>query len=349
MTLVSSEVSAGDVITATERNNLRKDVLVNAGDFSTDVGAVNAYDIVIDDQITTLIAGQLAKFNPGTANTGASTLRFRNTLALDLTDNVKLPDGSNPKAGDIQGSSYCMFDGTDWILLNPGSAGIGGNIDIVTAGETIAVNEFLYYDKTDNEWKLGDANDTSKVRIRAIALTAGTNGNPMTVQLDGIYNAPSGTPFTAESMHYASDTPGAASVTPSTTTSIPFGFAPTTTQIVLMWGMKMATGLGTSQVATVSQTITIGFRAEHLILMGVADAGVNDFEKGVIHYVGGVAGGGFLYEDLASIDSGRIGITISKSGNTLSASTFTDTTFDIDSVVAGGPGTNNIRWMAFGN
>jgi len=358
MTLNSATVNIGDTATASQHNNIRKDIAINAGDTLTDTGAANAYIVTVDSQITSLTTGQVVKLIITHTNTGNSTLEFKNGVALDTTKNIKLPDGSNPNPGDIYVGQVAvfMYDGTNFQLINP-AHNLQGAVFTVTAGETIAVNEIVYFDNSSSKWKKADGNDTSKVRAAAIALTASTDTNPMLIQRTGIYTAPSGTPFTAGAQHYLSDTAGGVSTTPSTTTSVPIGFGLSTTQIVLTWGKKMARGTGTSKSAggTNDETITVGFRAEHIILSGKVQAdSAAHIEQGLLHYINGVFGGGFAYDDSQSIDSGNTpsgGLTRSAGGSasTLTINSTADTTFVIRTVNSGSAGgSSNINWIAFG-
>ena len=355
MSVTSVTKAAGDTVTASERNALREDILREAGDTLTDSGAANAYIVTCDDQITSLGAGQVVKFVITNANTGASTLRFKNSLALDETDNIYLPDLSIIRAGDLpaSGTALLIFDGTQWILSNP-RRNIQGAVYKVTAGETIAANEVVCYDTTENEWMRADANNTARVRARGIALSAGTDGTIMLIQVSGIFNAASGTPFTTEVQNYLTDTAGAVSGTPSTTTSVPVGYATSTTELIITWGKKMAYGTGTSQSATgtTDQTVTLGFRPEHLILKGQANP-TTDPARGTIDYIHGVTAGGFVYDSQGAVDSGTIADNISASNGsgscTLSINSITDTTFVIRTVNTGtATGSTLIRWIAIG-
>lgn len=120
MALNFSQVAAGDDILATGPNSLRLDIITEAGEILTDSGSANAYNVTADSQITTLEAGQVAKFKATNANTGAATLRFQNGASLDETDSIKLQNGRDPSGGEITASSLviCVFDGTNWILVS---------------------------------------------------------------------------------------------------------------------------------------------------------------------------------------------------------------------------------------
>ena len=349
----SSDVVAGDQGVAADYNLLREDVVRTGGDHATTGGAANVQTLAIASSYDSYIEGDLLKWKAGFSNTGSMTLNVNTINAKDVKKYVG-PLKVDVALGDvISGHEYVsIYDGTDIVIIN---ASDNRYFEYVTAGETIAPNDLVYYDKTDDEWKLADANNTSKVRASAIAVTAGTNGNKFFIQTGGIFTAASGTPFVAEVVNYLSDTPGEAIGLPSVTTSVPLGYASSTTEILLTFGMKMAAGAGSSQSGdgTYNETITPGFRAEHLILIGNAKANVGHEQKGEIHYIGGVGAYGFAYTDSQSTDSGAITNVLDRldTGDraTLSAETFTDTTFDIRSVIVNGGSTDSIRWIQFGN
>jgi len=353
--LDSSTVAGGDDALATQYNNLRKDVIQNAGDYEDSGGAANAYTLSIDAAISAYAAGQIFKFKANHANTGASTLNINGIGALTIKKNGGAADLI---VGDIVTGQlvFVMYDGTNLQLLSPGR--VINDIYLVTAGDTIAVNSIVCYDETENEWMLADANDTARVRARGIALTAGVDAGQMLIQTGGIYTAPSGTPFTAESQHYLSDTAGGVSTTPSTTTSVPIGYATSTTEMIITWGKKMAKGTGSDQslLGTIDETITLGFRAEQLILIAEVDPDGTAANKawGTVHYIGGVSAVGWQQKGTLSVDTYSLITSISSTGSgdsvTVSATNFTDKTFDIRTVGGGGGGgaSRSIKYIAIG-
>lgn len=191
MTINSSQVAAGDIITAAERNKIRKDILIHAGDALNDVGSANAYDVVCDDQITALEAGMIVKFIADNSNTGASTLRFRNSLSLDETDSIKRLDGGALLAGDIvPGPVVCMFDGTDWNLLSPHGSypfrafGATAGEDITVSGNPVPI----YFSdgtggRTAGRFYRSDANDSSNEarHFDGYLISSATTGNVGTI------------------------------------------------------------------------------------------------------------------------------------------------------------------------
>jgi len=94
-----------------------------------------------------------------------------------------------------------------------GTSTVDRVIVTATAGETIAVKQIVYFDATDNEWKLADASSAATADNVAfgIARGSGTNGNAITngVLLFGLDGNQSG--MTAGDTMFLSDTAGAIS------------------------------------------------------------------------------------------------------------------------------------------
>lgn len=99
-----------------------------------------------------------------------------------------------------------------------------------TAGETVALNDVLYFDETDNEWKKALATTGSLVNntLLSVAMGAGTNGNPISggVLLEGYKAGLSG--LTQGNILYISDT-GTISETPGTVI-VKIGYAISSTE-----------------------------------------------------------------------------------------------------------------------
>lgn len=100
------------------------------------------------------------------------------------------------------------------------------------AGETVAAGQGVYFDTTDNEWKLWDADTATTVNNvkLGIAQGAGTDGNSITggVLLQGVDTNQSG--LTEGDVQYASNTAGAISSTPGTT-EVTVGIAKSATEL----------------------------------------------------------------------------------------------------------------------
>lgn len=91
----------------------------------------------------------------------------------------------------------------------------GITITNVNAGATIAQWELVYRDFATGEWMLADANGTSTYPAEGIAVSAGTDGNPLTVLITGFVRNDAWN-WSAGQI-YLSATPGAATQTaPST-------------------------------------------------------------------------------------------------------------------------------------
>lgn len=194
MTLNSSVVAAGDTITAAERNAMRLDILRHAGDLLTDSGSANAYVVTCDDQITSLQDGQIIKFNASAANTGASTLRFKNSLALDETHTIRRIDGSTDLLyGDITaGEVVIIYDGVSGYFLLLSSVGsLPYRAWGATAGENITVSAGpvpVYISdgtggRTAGRFYQSDANDTTNEarRVDAYLFATTTTGSTATL------------------------------------------------------------------------------------------------------------------------------------------------------------------------
>jgi len=118
--LTSSSVSAGDDATAAQYNNLRTDVLVNAGDYETAAGSSNAYTLSIDSSISAYAAGQKFRFQANHTNTGAATLNVNSIGAKT----IKKKNGQDLLSGDIESGQEVevVYDGTYMQMIsNPSS------------------------------------------------------------------------------------------------------------------------------------------------------------------------------------------------------------------------------------
>lgn len=120
MTLNSSQVSAGDIITAAEHQARRLDILEQAGEYRVSTGSSNAYVVADDAQISGLVAGQTVVFKANFANTGASTLAYGASGAIAIK--LQTVDGLiDTFDGCIVANEIYMlkYDGTQWLILAP--------------------------------------------------------------------------------------------------------------------------------------------------------------------------------------------------------------------------------------
>lgn len=107
--------------------------------------------------------------------------------------------------------------GTDLVIKSYVDALVLGTLTTINvivpgkAGETVAAGQLIYFDLTDNEWKLTDADTAATVEnvLLGIAQGAGTNGNAITggVLLQGVDDNQSG--LTEGDVYYAGNTAGA--------------------------------------------------------------------------------------------------------------------------------------------
>lgn len=113
--------------------------------------------------------------------------------------------------------------------------GIATTVNILvpgTAGATVAAGDLIYFDDTDNEWKLCDADTAATVEntLLGMAQGAGVDGGAISggVMLRGLDANQSS--LTAGAVYYASNTAGDISATPGTK-EVTVGFSYSTTQL----------------------------------------------------------------------------------------------------------------------
>lgn len=116
-----------------------------------------------------------------------------------------------------------------------GSLSLTPVVEPATGGEVLAIDQLVYQDPADGEWKLCDADTAASVENVRLGITrgAGTDGGAITdgVTTGGMHTASSAI-FTANTKYYASNTAGGFS-TSAGTKEVTVGFAHTTTQFSL--------------------------------------------------------------------------------------------------------------------
>lgn len=112
----SAIVVAGADALASEYNNLRKDLLVMAGDRATSTGSANAYLLTIDSQLPTYAANQKVRFSANFTNTGACTIAINGQAAKAIKKNVS----TDLDAGDITSGQEVEleYDGTNFQIMS---------------------------------------------------------------------------------------------------------------------------------------------------------------------------------------------------------------------------------------
>ena len=221
--------TAATTATAAAVNEDRLDVIRNAGDYATSGGSSNAYTLAIDAQYVAYAAGDVFKFKSNFANTTTATLNVNSIGAKT----IKRPDGTALIANDIRSGQIVevIYDGTDLIMIS-----VRGNKPEVisyNAGETIAGATLpvpVYQDTSDGEWYACDANVSTKLNFRGYAITDGTDGNPINIQIGGIVSGFSGL---AKGKYYVSDTAGTIQTTPGTF-EVLAGLAISATEILII-------------------------------------------------------------------------------------------------------------------
>ncbi len=174
MTLNSAVVDAGDNGTHDQYNNLRKDVLQEAGNYVVATGSNNAFVINIDDnvdgsnngeQINSIGAGWLFKWkaNHSLVNVGsnAPTLTVRkasDSSTLLATKSLKKLINGSLLDGDIKQDQIvvCFYDGTNMQVINTlttkhakGGDGSDGNLSITSGTTNINLNQIYEYKTID--------------------------------------------------------------------------------------------------------------------------------------------------------------------------------------------------------
>lgn len=100
--LITADVAAGDDILATHHNNMRDDIIKNAGDFEDTAGSSNAYTLAIDSGYSSYSDGDKFRFIASFSNTGAATLNVNSIGAKSLVR----PDGSAMDSSEIISGQY---------------------------------------------------------------------------------------------------------------------------------------------------------------------------------------------------------------------------------------------------
>jgi len=166
----------------------------------------------------------------GGTYTNSGALKQSNELISYLQNVV---EDATPQLGgnlDTNGSDIILAE-TDSIVLDPEGSADGkftGITFIGTAGETVAFGDIVYLKAADSEWYLAKADAASTAGIVAVAIcvSAGTNGNPVTLMTHGIVRADAGFPaLTIGAPVYISET--------GTTTNTVTVTAPTTADAVV--------------------------------------------------------------------------------------------------------------------
>ncbi|MCP3684640.1 MAG: hypothetical protein GY861_18390 [bacterium] len=145
---------------------------------------------------------------------------------------LSIPTGTSTVALGVDGTvSSLVLTEKASIALDPvgGADGDYSGITIAgTAGATLAFGDLVYFDPTDSRWELADANAAAAADgdargiLGLVVLAAGSDGDPVTVLLQGVIRADTAFPaLTINAPAYVSETAGDIVVTaPSTASNV---------------------------------------------------------------------------------------------------------------------------------
>ena len=272
MTLNSSEVAAGDIITAAQAQNIRLDILQQAGEYRASTGSSNAYVLADDAQISSLVEGQTVVFKANFTNTGAATLAFGAAAAK----NIKVYDTGGIRdviAGEIQSGGVYIgkYDGTQFIISSLFKKEL---INLFTFGEAVdgtTTPQAVYLSSSDGKVYKTDSNAAdTEATFKFVGFVTGSYALD---DIGVVITAGEVTGFsglTASADYYISDTAGSISSTPSTTTIYKIAKATSTTTIRIERGQKFyqnnfsltkaADGTSGSEISTQD----LGFKPEYI-------------------------------------------------------------------------------------
>lgn len=150
------------------------------------------------------------------ARTGAGTAAARTITGT--TNEIEVDNGNgasgNPTIG-FPNDTIVPIDGGANNLDDDTYSGI--KVHSRSAGETITQWDLVYFDTTDSEWKQADADAAGEFPSRGLAVAAGTDGNALTVLVQGVVRNDGWAWGTVGGNIYLSDTAGALTQTaPST-------------------------------------------------------------------------------------------------------------------------------------
>ena len=261
MSLNSATVSAGDIATATQYNNARKDIVENAGDYVTTTGSANAYVASLDAQITAYVTGAVYRIKANFVNTGAATLNINGIGAKTIKKEAGTTD---LEYGDIASGQVCEFtyDGTNLQLItlsgqkNPrGFAAVAGeDTDGTTTPQAVFISDGTN-GLTAGRYYKGDANNYTDGRKRFDGFVKSNIATAASdfIITEGVVEGFSG--LTPGEYYYLDTTAGGVTLTD---TGILVGVAKSATAITIQKELKLyACGNSNFSVTANGQTKTI--------------------------------------------------------------------------------------------
>lgn len=194
---------------------------------------------------------------------------------------------------------------------------IKGANDSMTAGATIAGATLpvpVYRKSSDGEVYACDGNDQTTLDFLGFATSSSTDGNPITVQLNGIVSGFTG--LTAGSRYYVSDTAGVLSTTRGTY-EVYVGRAISATEILI--DSKDEQYIGSQSISVGGLTVPTDIQGlwNKIIVAGSGDGGANTGEVH-LYRIGKTSGSHAVY--IGSAPNFALGFSASISGTTLTIS-----------------------------
>jgi len=154
-------------------------------------------------------------------------------------------------------------DGATPTSLNPFVTKIRRlNAGATINGATLPVP--VYQNTTDNEYYACDGNDLAALKFQGFAITNGTDGNPMSIQFNGVVDGFTG--LDEGVPYWLSDTVGTIQNTPGTY-AVQVGVAISQTQLLIRKGQVFSSGnTGSLGTASGSTAVSCGFRPSRIRL-----------------------------------------------------------------------------------
>lgn len=240
---------SGSALTASDFGTLAYGVFRNANNtaielFEFDPSTVASNSITInrrglafDGQYSTEVSANKLSWGVGTlVEFGAPIPQLLRHFVTDVGDQtVAGVKTFSSLPGTTAGDPVLATDLARKAYVDSVVAGIATTVNVIvpgTAGETVAAGNLIYFDDTDNEWKLCDADTANTVEntLLGMAQGAGVNGGAISggVLLKGLDANQTG--LTTGAIYYASNTAGAISSSVGTK-EVTVGFAYSTTQL----------------------------------------------------------------------------------------------------------------------
>lgn len=276
--LDSSTVAANQTITATERNNLRKDLIKNAGDYETAGGTANAITLAIDAQYVAYAAGDVVKFEVASENTGSVTININGIGAVGLLK----ANGLSLNPGDLKvdmqiialysGSYFQVVSQTGNYNDNGISATAGENVDGSSTPQAVHISDGTN-GLTAGRYYKSDSDNTTDARVKFDGFVKNnvTTGNKDFLITEGIVEGFTG--LTQGRMYYVDTTAGAITLT---NTGVPVGVAISATEIQIKHCLKIKRvteqDSGVQSASNTTLTFSCGFRPRKVVLVGALTA-----------------------------------------------------------------------------